>query len=94
MAIRRLCAVLALVAMGIIGTAGVAAAADYPPTTGSVSTEAASTVAPSTTVSASAASTGLPFTGGNSLVLVWLGVACVGAGTLAVVRTRRRRSHV
>src|SRR5437868_14352801 len=72
MALRRMGAVLALAAMGFVGTASAAVAADYPPTSVSVSTEANS--ATSTTVAANPsgnASGSLPFTGGNDLELVW-----------------------
>ena len=88
MAIRRVGAVLALSAMAVVGTASAAAARDYPPTTGSVITEAASTAAPATTAAPTSAA-GLPFTGGNDLELIWIGAACAGAGALAVARTRR-----
>jgi hypothetical protein len=87
MAIRRMGAVLALATMAIVGTATAAAARDYPPTTGTVNTEA--TVVTATTNAPSSASAGLPFTGGNDLELVWIGAACAGAGALAVARTRR-----
>jgi hypothetical protein len=96
MSIRRMGAVLALSTMAIVGTATAAAARDYPPTTGSVSTEAANVNATSSTAASAAADTGassssgsLPFTGGNDLQLVWIGAACAGAGALAVVKTRR-----
>jgi hypothetical protein len=95
MSIRRMGAVLALSTMAIVGTATAAAARDYPPTTGSVSTEAANVTTPSSAAtvvtdgSASNASGSLPFTGGNDLQLVWIGAACAGAGALAVVKTRR-----
>jgi hypothetical protein len=94
MSIRRMGAVLALSTMAIVGTATAAAARDYPPTTGSVSTEAAN-VTSSTAASAAAepgassSSGSLPFTGGNDVQLVWIGAACAGAGALAVVKTRR-----
>jgi len=86
-------AVLALSTMAIVGTATAAAARDYPPTTGSVSTEAAnvtsSTAATAAGVPSSSSSGSLPFTGGNDVQLVWIGAACAGAGALAVVKTRR-----
>jgi hypothetical protein len=93
MAIRRMGAVLALSTMAIVGTATAAAARDYPPTTGSVSTEAAnvssSTAATAAGVPSGNSSGSLPFTGGNDVQLVWIGAACAGAGALAVAKTRR-----
>jgi len=98
MKVRRVSAAFALATMAILGTAGIAAAGDYPPTTGSVITEAASvtsSTAPSSTAAGqSTNSAGLPFTGGNSVELIWIGAACAGAGALAVARTRRHRKHV
>lgn len=88
MAIRRMGAVLALSTMAIVGTATAAAARDYPPTTGAVSTEAAN-VTSSTAAGSTHNSGSLPFTGGNDVQLVWIGAACAGAGALAVVKTRR-----
>ena len=91
MAIRKMGAVLALSTMAIVGTATAAAARDYPPTTTSVITKATDVTA--TTASPNRASTGLPFTGGNDLELVWVGAAFAGAGALAVARTRRNHRH-
>jgi hypothetical protein len=91
-------AVLALSTMAIVGTATAAAARDYPPTTGSVSTEGSNVTTPTSAASgvtepasssSSSSSGSLPFTGGNDLQLVWIGAACAGAGALAVVKTRR-----
>ena len=90
MAIRRMGAVLALSTMAIVGTATAAAARDYPPTT-SVITKAS--VVTATTAAPNSASTGLPFTGGNDLELVWIGAAFAGAGALAVARTRRNHRN-
>ncbi len=95
MSIRRMSAVMALSTMAIVGTATAAAARDYPPTTGSVNTEAANVTASTaaanaaTEPGASSSSGSLPFTGGNDVQLVWIGAACAGAGALAVVKTRR-----
>ena len=93
MAIRRMGAVLALSTMAIVGTATAAAARDYPPTTGAVSTEAANVTSSTSATAAASSSSGssgsLPFTGGNDVQLVWIGAACAGAGALAVVKTRR-----
>jgi hypothetical protein len=98
MSIRRMGAVLALSTMAIVGTATAAAARDYPPTTGSVNTEASNVTAPSSAATAvtqpassnsSNSSGSLPFTGGNDVQLVWIGAACAGAGALAVVKSRR-----
>jgi hypothetical protein len=94
MSIRRMGAVLALSTMAIVGTATAAAARDYPPTTGSVSTDAANVTATTgasavTEPGASSSSGSLPFTGGNDVQLVWIGAACAGAGALAVVKSRR-----
>ena len=88
MAVRRMGAVLALATMAIVGTASAAAARDYPPTTGSVITEATS-VTSTTGAPAQAAATGLPFTGGDNVELVWIGTAFAGAGALAIAKTRR-----
>jgi len=85
-------AVLIATAMGLSATA--AFAVDYPPTTAHtvVTVDAAS--ATNTTVqaaSATSSSGALPFTGGNSMFLVWIAVACLAAGAFAISRSRRKR---
>jgi hypothetical protein len=77
-----------------LGFASAAHAVDYPPTT-QQQQELGSTVStPATTAAApadgSAAAGGLPFTGGDDSALVWIGLAAVGAGSVAAVRFRRR----
>ncbi len=84
---RRMGAVLALSTMVVIGTAGVAAARDYPPS--SVDVKAASVTPAAAATSTDPTTGGLPFTGGNDVELVWVGVAFAGAGALAVAKTRR-----
>ena len=92
MRVRRLFVLLGTALVLTLGVASAAHAADYPPTT-SVSnlgaTVTTSTVAPAK-VNANAASTGLPFTGGNDGALVWIGVALLGSGTFAAWRFGRR----
>jgi len=90
-AMRRFCAVLVFAAMGVWLTAGVAAAHDYPPTTSSSVQSQSQSAAPAATADGSS-SAGLPFTGGNDIALVTVGIAAIGAGGLLVVRARRR-SH-
>jgi LPXTG-motif cell wall-anchored protein len=90
-ATRRICAVLVFVVMGILLTAGVAAAHDYPPTTSAVKSQSQSAT-PAAAASTGSSSAGLPFTGGNDAALAMVGLAVLGAGGLLVVRTRRR-SH-
>ncbi|HUI48866.1 MAG TPA: LPXTG cell wall anchor domain-containing protein [Acidimicrobiia bacterium] len=88
MAIRRLGAVLALSTIAVVGTASAAAARDYPPTTSSVVSDGSATT-PTTVAAPASAATGLPFTGSSDTELVWVGLACAGAGALVVARTRR-----
>jgi hypothetical protein len=96
MRVRRLIGLIGTSAVLSLGFASAAHAADYPPTTTSQHVEGTTVVATTPTtvdgpVTASAApSDGLPFTGGNDSVLVWVGVAAVGTGTAAAFRFRRR----
>jgi hypothetical protein len=94
MRVRRLLVLLGTAMVLTLGVASAAHAVDYPPTTAVKtlgSTVASSTVAPAQThANAAAASTGLPFTGGNDAPLVWIGVALLGSGTVAAWRFGRR----
>ncbi len=95
MKVRRLFGLLGATAMLSLGFASAAHAADYPPTTAGQHVEGSTVVTaavPDGPVSATAAPAdgGLPFTGGNDMVLVWVGVAAVGTGTAAALRFRRR----
>jgi len=89
MGMRKIGAVLAITGAAIFGTAGVAAAADYPPTT--VAPVTAASQAPATTAAPvqSAGNDGLPFTGSDTTELFVIGAAIAGAGTLVLVRTHR-----
>jgi LPXTG-motif cell wall-anchored protein len=71
----------------VFGLGASAGAADYPPTTGSV------TIAPKSVQaqpSAAAQGAALPRTGGDSLRLVWTGGVLLVAGSALVARGRRR----
>ena len=90
MRVRRLLVLLGMALVLALGIASAAGAADYPPTTVQQlgSTVSSSTVAPA---HANAAATGgLPFTGGNTSSLVWVGVALLGTGTFAAWHFGRR----
>lgn len=69
----------------LFGTATAAWAVDYPPTTVEVSGQAVSHAATQVTEPGHA----LPFTGGNSMLLVWIALALIAAGTFLVLRKRR-----
>ena len=91
MRVRRLFALVGTAMALSLGVASAAHAADYPPTTAEQALgSTVTTAAPADGSVNAAASTGLPFTGGNDAVLVWIGVAAVGTGTFAAWRFRRR----
>ena len=91
MRVRTIGALLAFTSIGIIGTASVAAATDYPPTTANtpVSTAAVPTTTPPATTPPAGEATGLPFTGTDSTELFVVGAAIAAAGTLVLVRAHR-----
>ena len=87
---RRLCVIFALLAILVVGGRATAGAVDYPPT---IKVEG-TTIHPQdpTDVVKPTSGSGLPFTGGDAMPLTWIAVACITAGTLVIVRARRRRT--
>jgi LPXTG-motif cell wall-anchored protein len=93
MRIPRVLALSAMTLLMSVGVASAAHAADYPPTTAQQtlgSTVATSTAPADQHAAATTDPDALPFTGSDSASLAWLGVAAVGVGTFATWRFRRR----
>jgi LPXTG-motif cell wall-anchored protein len=75
-------ALAGIVTVLVFGTAAPAFAVNYPPTTVHVTANAAP-APPRTDPHA------LPFTGGNSMTLVWIALALIAFGAFLVARKRR-----
>lgn len=96
-AMRKLLLVVGAALLLLLGTAPAVQAVDYPPTTAATPLDIkggpGSTVSSGDTVGApnpASTNSSLPFTGGDSGALVWLGLAFVGAGVFAISSYRRR----
>jgi LPXTG-motif cell wall-anchored protein len=78
----RLATVVGIVSVALFGAISGAAALDYPPTT---------VQSASVSHAASTASTpdGLPFTGANTMTLVWIALGLIALGVYLVTRKRR-----
>ena len=79
-------ALVGVITVLLFGTAVPAYAVNYPPTTVEVSGQAASHAVAARTEPGNA----LPFTGGNSMTLVWIALALIAAGAFLVVVRKRR----
>ena len=89
---RKAMAFAGLIGLWVFVLASTAFAANYPPT---IAPASVSTVAGASAAAQSAAqstSDGLPFTGGNTMVLAWIAVACVATGAFFIARSRRKHT--
>jgi LPXTG-motif cell wall-anchored protein len=94
---RKAMAFVGMISLSVFLLASTAFAVDYPPTIAPksvVTVEAAQAAQAQAAAASQSTSTsgGLPFTGGNTMVLVWIAVACLAAGAFFIARSRRKHT--